>query len=1023
MNKLSIILMTTFVFLVLSTSAQSRVGDKGVEIDQELIAANADNYPQMERWAKAGVEGGIPELNDFVVFKVIQGGTHTTINNAISEVSSQLKSGELGLVLLKNGAYDLANRVIMESNVSLLGESRDGVVCTINFKERHGFLFGEGVKMAGLYRLTIQGGWGQPKYDWNYSIDQNDEMPDNDNISVQLKGASNCWLDKVNIYNSGRDPLRCNSSHITFRDLDVDGAHRKAGGAQGYFFIQNGDNLITGCRMTRLRHISLQGDNVEYNVVYDNDFHQEVSFHSGDDGNNLIANNRITLPADMPPVESGGPYPETNTNAPNYFAIMGPWSTQHTVSSNPNFLYRNTCLQLNHNYGSATPWSDDSRVYSGPLVIGREPNDHINNFPELEVGPPVGGKLYAIKGIDKSMGRIESKAPSIDFLKPFERHYVAGQSMFVELDVVDDHKVESVSLYLDDVLISTLNSAPYFWGTDIAAFQNLEIGTKTIKAVAVDDEGHETQKSLTIWINSASGAAAYTESFSNMALDGWGQETFQGDSWTWNVDAKGINGDIDGKGVYFHFGATGITSGVISGGIQSFSTEVVNKFSAEARTIELIINDQVIATKVQDGRDEVYTFTVNDINIEGDFVLSIKNATPESEVEKNGTISIDNISWASMGSRTNRLPMVIISNISEGQNFANGTSVPVIAEASDDSQVVSVSLSLDGELISTDTESPFSWDGSLAELANLSSGEHVLKAVALDDDGAEATAVRRFSVGANQAPSLQFVDPQDGAIIANEISSVEVNAEDDDQLVATNLYLDNELISTKTAAPFGWAKSETFTELSGLATGQYVLKATAEDNQGKKTTRSAAFFVDGAPVITIRSPFAGASLDNNPVLDIEITDVGNISKTELILNGQSISTRTEAPFGWTSSDVVEALVELDNDTYTLEVVAEDVDNNIAKEQVEFIISSVLSTSERGMIYPNPFGERLYIKNKNGLWKQARLLDLSGKELIKQSLHAGQCAMDLAVDVPFQGIFILELTNESKTSRHKVIKQK
>ena len=79
---------------------------------------------------------------------------------------------------------------------------------------------------------------------------------------------------------------------------------------------------------------------------------QEVSFHSSDNGNNLIANNRITLPSDMPPIEAGetGPYPETENGKPTYFAIMGPWSTQHDNSNHPNFIYKNKCVQDNHNY-------------------------------------------------------------------------------------------------------------------------------------------------------------------------------------------------------------------------------------------------------------------------------------------------------------------------------------------------------------------------------------------------------------------------------------------------------------------------------------------------------------------------------------------------------------------------------------------------------------------------------------------------------------------------------------------------
>ncbi|MFB9057036.1 DUF5018 domain-containing protein [Mariniflexile ostreae] len=372
-----------------------QVGDPGVQIDQSKFD---ENYPQMSRWAKAGVEGGIPFIDSFEKTSSIMPGNSESINAAISSLSAVLENGEKGLITLKEGMYTIDASVIMKSNVSLIGESRDGVVCSISMNGGDAFSFNN-VQKCGLYNLTITGSWSEPKYNWNYGIPQNREFT-NDNISVRLKsGTKNCWLDNVQILNSARDPLRCPADHNTFRNLIIDGCKRKSGGAEGYFFIQGRDNLITGCQVTRIRHISLQGDNVEYNVVYNNDFRQEISFHSGDNGNNLIEFNRITLPSDMPPIEAGetGPYPETENGKPIYFAIMGPWSTQHTNSANPNFIYRNDCKQFNHNYGTNTPWSNANQVYFGPEKLGLSIQERIDNFPEYDKGVPSGGTLYAVK--------------------------------------------------------------------------------------------------------------------------------------------------------------------------------------------------------------------------------------------------------------------------------------------------------------------------------------------------------------------------------------------------------------------------------------------------------------------------------------------------------------------------------------------------------------------------------------------------------------------------------------------------
>ncbi|MBI9057342.1 MAG: hypothetical protein JEZ01_06180 [Labilibaculum sp.] len=379
---------------------QLKVGDPGVRFNEKLIEENKENWPQMKIWKTAGVRGGIPKIDKLKIDLILESGSNSKeINTAINQLSS--KGG--GILFLKNGSYNIDRQVDLKSNVILLGESRKGVTCKIhkdidaNNKginenipgardDGNGaFKFGKGVHNSGIYRLTIEGGWGKPKYDWNVgSKAKNNELPDNENISVWFFEAYDCWIDDLDILNSADFPVRCIGEHITMRNLFVDGVFNKCGGCHGYFFLLNDSkyNLVTACKITHLRHISIQGSGVEYNVVYDNDFEQELSFHTGDDGNNLIENNRIVLPEDMP------------NSGPNYFAIMGPWASFHHISSNPNFLYRNKCVERNHN--NTTPWSDESVVYHGPVEV--KPKDHWTNFPELpESLVPVGGTLYPVE--------------------------------------------------------------------------------------------------------------------------------------------------------------------------------------------------------------------------------------------------------------------------------------------------------------------------------------------------------------------------------------------------------------------------------------------------------------------------------------------------------------------------------------------------------------------------------------------------------------------------------------------------
>ncbi|AWW29511.1 hypothetical protein DN752_04850 [Echinicola strongylocentroti] len=350
------------------------IGDPGVAIDNSKLDAD---YPQMERWGSAGARNGIPFKDSLEMGITVNSMNSSGINAAIA----QCPSGKY--VFLPNGTYTIDGQVDLKKDVYLIGESREGVICNITMTSGNAFYFDGDDSNSGIYDLTIQGSWGEPQYDWNMGLGSgNTELPNNSNVSVKFKNAIDCFLDNVKIMNSAMHPVWVNATHITLRNLHIDGVHNKGGGAQGYFMVLNGDNLVTGCYMTHLRHFSIQGANAKYNVVYGNSFDQEVSFHTGDGGDNLIENNVINLPADM---------------WENYYAIMGPWSIQHDLSEKPNFIYRNQCYHHNMSEGPLSPWSDSSVVYYGPHMV--KPIGHnpiLENFTPYQGGTPTGGTLYPI---------------------------------------------------------------------------------------------------------------------------------------------------------------------------------------------------------------------------------------------------------------------------------------------------------------------------------------------------------------------------------------------------------------------------------------------------------------------------------------------------------------------------------------------------------------------------------------------------------------------------------------------------
>jgi len=403
-------------------------------------------YPQVTEWIKSGVKEGIPLIENQLKSKnriditPTGKGDSKQINNAIIEL---VKNGG-GVVFLKNGTYDIDQPVDVKSNISIIGESKDETICLINndfvahsvtgafqFTTDKGPSKAEGAvptSNAGLYRLTIKGmfvsqknGKAEPYYKWNI----NDESENNEleipyvnakgkritgknaaheNISVWFAyGAHDCWSDDLNIINCADFPIRGEGSthNLTWRDLNVDGAYAKCGGCHGYFGLFGGRNLITGCRVTHIRHISIQGEKSEYNVVIDNDLRQEISFHTGDNGNNLIENNNIFLPADMPPSNAGG--------SPDYHAIMGPWSSVHTPSLNPNFLFNNACREYNH-YDAETksyprPFSEKNVVYAGPFFV-KPDNPYLNFLTPGQVIESMGYYDHVTKADKKAINLV-----------------------------------------------------------------------------------------------------------------------------------------------------------------------------------------------------------------------------------------------------------------------------------------------------------------------------------------------------------------------------------------------------------------------------------------------------------------------------------------------------------------------------------------------------------------------------------------------------------------------------------------
>jgi|GEM_PF-1516675 len=139
-----------------------------------------------------------------------------------------------------------------------------------------------------------------------------------------------------------------------------------------------------------------------------------------------------------------------------------------------------------------------------------------------------------------------------------------------------------------------------------------------------------------------------------------------------------------------------------------------------------------------------------------------------------------------------------------GGATVNGT-ITISATASDNVGVTQVQFFVDGVLLSTDTTAPYSasWDTNTAD-----DGSHALSAKALDAAGNEGTSPTVNVTVDNGAPpqdttppTVGITSPAEGATVAGT-ATISASAADNVGVTAVEFYVDTQLFSTDTTAPY-----------------------------------------------------------------------------------------------------------------------------------------------------------------------------------------------------------------------------
>lgn len=383
----------------------SRVGDPNWQYD---ATKNDPNFPEIQYWKEAGVEGGVPckESIPKINTKYVNSDFQVKIDNTYNEIESSGLS--YGYLLLKNGVHYIDNPIKLRSGVVIRGENQAQTQLIVRIKNNYNdgtrrvwaFDF-ENVINSGIENLTIKfevkdndgteyqpldrNNYDEPNFDTYWPFNNNMKVkrisPDfmnpivDENLFVGFirfsDGTKNSWAQDLNLIESGTHPIWISpdSSHITLRGNDIYRCYNKGVNGNCYYGINGDYNLITNERVRKIRHVAIQ-EGAEYNVVFKNDFEVDINFHNGDHGNNLIERNKIKLPY----VHK---WPTLSTGEQD----------KHLAPGINNIIYKNTTDHIREGY-NVIPWYN--KVYTLSDYSPAPNFDGVNSIQEA----PLYGTFY-----------------------------------------------------------------------------------------------------------------------------------------------------------------------------------------------------------------------------------------------------------------------------------------------------------------------------------------------------------------------------------------------------------------------------------------------------------------------------------------------------------------------------------------------------------------------------------------------------------------------------------------------------
>ncbi len=220
----------------------------------------------------------------------------------------------------------------------------------------------------------------------------------------------------------------------------------------------------------------------------------------------------------------------------------------------------------------------------------------------------------------------------------------------------------------------------------------------------------------------------------------------------------------------------------------------------------------------------------------------------------------------------------------------------------------------------------------------LADGQHVLTATVQTAAGVVSTDTADFTVD-TVAPAVTLATPVDGAALNVSRPAVTGTSEAGAELQIELLNAAGDVVETLTATA-DLMGMWTATPTMALVDGAYTARATASDRAGNEAVAGPnAFTIDTtAPLLTIATPVAGATLGSRDVLASGATDAGQAVVLELVdAMGMVVATLQGA--GDNAGAFGATFMNLANGSYTINATATDAAGNVTRQSVGFTVDS------------------------------------------------------------------------------------